>query len=70
MYFAILVTKVIEIFAADYLVKYYWIVSNVCGLEHYYLLEEKLEEKYPSEPAKKNIFVNLQKLYKWRDFIP
>jgi len=55
-------TKVIEIFAPDYLVKYYWIVSNVCGLEHYYLLGEQLEEKYPSEPAKKNIFVNLQKL--------
>ena len=27
-------TKVIEIFAPDYLVKYYWIVSNVCNLEH------------------------------------
>ncbi|MGD1803881.1 glycosyltransferase 61 family protein [Dapis sp. BLCC M126] len=55
-------TKVIEIFAPDYLVKYYWIVSNVCGLEYYYLLGEQFEEKSPSEPAKKNIFVDLQKL--------
>lgn len=55
-------TKVLEIFAPDYLAKHYWIVSNVCGLKHYYLLGEQLAEKYPSKPINKDIFFNLEKL--------
>ncbi|NEQ73264.1 MAG: DUF563 domain-containing protein [Okeania sp. SIO2C9] len=55
-------TKVIEFFAPEYIVKYYWILSNVCGLEYYYLLGEQLNEESSREPAKKDIFVDLQKL--------
>jgi tetratricopeptide (TPR) repeat protein/capsular polysaccharide biosynthesis protein len=33
-------TKIMEIFAPSYLVNYYWIISNFCGLSHYYTLGE------------------------------
>lgn len=56
-------TKVIELFAPEYLVKYYWIVSNVCGLEYYYLLGEQFQEEHPRKAAEKNIFVDLSKLF-------
>ncbi|NET17110.1 MAG: DUF563 domain-containing protein [Okeania sp. SIO1H6] len=56
-------TKVIELFAPEYLVKYYWIVSNVCGLEYYYLLGEQLNEESSKKSLHKNIFVDLSKLF-------
>lgn len=55
-------TKVIEFFAPEYVVKYYWIVSNVCGLEYYYLLGDEFDKDFSDRPSHKDILVNLQKL--------
>ncbi|NET27533.1 glycosyltransferase 61 family protein [Okeania sp. SIO1I7] len=55
-------TKVIEFFAPEYIVKYYWIVSNVCGLEYYYLLGDEFDKYFSGQPFDKDILVNLQKL--------
>lgn len=55
-------TKVIEFFAPEYLVKYYWLVSNVCGLEHYHLIGDEFEGDFSAKPAHKDILVNLPKL--------
>jgi capsular polysaccharide biosynthesis protein len=38
-------TKVIELFAPTYVPPCYRIISNICGLEHYYLIGELVEDK-------------------------
>jgi capsular polysaccharide biosynthesis protein len=38
-------TKVIELFAPTYIPPCYRIISNICGLEHYYLIGELVEDK-------------------------
>ena len=36
-------TKIIELFAPTYVPPCYRIISNICGLEHYYLIGELVE---------------------------
>ena len=55
-------TKVIEIFHREYVINYYWLLSNVCGLEHYHLIGDEFERDFSGKPAQKDILVNLQKL--------
>ena len=55
-------TKVIEFFDSEYLVKCYWLISNVCNLEHYHLIGDEFDDDFSGKPARKNILVNLQKL--------
>ncbi len=60
-------TKVIEIFSPYYVYPCYWLISNIVGLEYYYLLGEATEGfylhklLYPSSRIE-DIFVNLDKL--------
>ncbi len=56
-------TKIIELFSPMYVLNYYWLICNLCGLEHYHVLGNLLEneEEYLS-PQKKNILVNLEQL--------
>ncbi|MGK7921732.1 MAG: tetratricopeptide repeat protein [Trichodesmium sp.] len=55
-------TKVIEFFDSQYMVKCYWLISNVCSLEHYHLIGEEFDDEFSGKPARKNILVNLDKL--------
>jgi capsular polysaccharide biosynthesis protein len=55
-------TKIIEIFSPMYVLNYYWLICNLCGLEHYHLLGEFFEDEKPLPPAEKNILVNLHQL--------
>ncbi|WP_413161543.1 tetratricopeptide repeat protein [Capilliphycus salinus ALCB114379] len=57
-------TKVIEIFSPGYVTALYWFLSNMCGLEHYYLFGERLpEDDNPKvSPVTRNICVNLSQL--------
>ena len=55
-------TKVIEFFAPEYILVCYWLISNICGLEHYHLIGDKFDNDFCSKPAHKNILVNLKKL--------
>jgi tetratricopeptide (TPR) repeat protein len=60
-------TKVIEIFSPNYVYHCYWLISNIVGLDYYYLLGEVPEGfylhklLYPSSRIE-DIFVNLDKL--------
>ncbi|NES05722.1 MAG: DUF563 domain-containing protein [Okeania sp. SIO2F4] len=55
-------TKVIEFFDSEYVVKCYWLISNVCSLEHYHLIGDEFDDNFSGKPANKDILVNLQKL--------
>ncbi|MDJ0555731.1 MAG: tetratricopeptide repeat protein [Microcoleaceae cyanobacterium MO_207.B10] len=55
-------TKIVEIFAPEYILVCYWVISNICGLEHYHLIGDEFENNLSDKPAQKDIFVNLQKL--------
>ncbi len=60
-------TKVIEIFSPEYVYHCYWLVSNILGLEYYYVLGEKPEGFYLHQflnpnPRLEDILVNPQKL--------
>ncbi len=60
-------TKVIEIFSPEYVYHCYWLVSNILGLEYYYVLGEMPEGFYWHQllnpnPRLEDIFVNPQKL--------
>lgn len=57
-------TKVIELFSQRYVIDHYWELSNVCGLEHYYLVGEMFDDDYSSNPVTKDMFVNLDSLFK------
>ena len=58
-------TKIIEIFAANFVIPLYWQISSLCNLLHYHLIaegvESNLEERFF---VGQNIFVNLQRLLK------
>jgi tetratricopeptide (TPR) repeat protein len=62
-------TKIIEIFSPNYVYPCYWLISNLLGLQYYYLLGENIEGfylhklLYPS-PRIEDIFVNLDALLK------
>jgi tetratricopeptide (TPR) repeat protein/capsular polysaccharide biosynthesis protein len=55
-------TKIIELFSPIYVLNYYWLICNLCGLEHYHLLGEFFDDDKPLAPAEKNILVNLHQL--------
>ncbi|MEB3281098.1 MAG: tetratricopeptide repeat protein [Lyngbya sp.] len=57
-------TKVIEIFSPGYITSLYWFLSNICRLEHYYLLGERLpdDDNPKVSPITRNICVNLRQL--------
>lgn len=58
-------TKVIEIFSPKYITNFYWEISNLCGLSHYYLIGENFEDNNSNKiPWKPDIIVNLTKLQK------
>lgn len=54
--------KVIEFFVFEYIFVCYWVVSNICGLEYYYLIGDEFDNDFCSKFVYKNIFVNLKKL--------
>ncbi|NER47320.1 MAG: DUF563 domain-containing protein, partial [Symploca sp. SIO1A3] len=62
-------TKVIEIFSPNYVYHCYWLLSNLVGVEYYYLLGETLPGSalhqliYPNSRIE-DIFVNLDELFK------
>ncbi|NET60866.1 MAG: glycosyltransferase family 61 protein, partial [Symploca sp. SIO2E6] len=66
-------TKVIEIFSPNYVYHCYWLLSNLVGLEYYYLLGETLpgyilhQLIYPNSRIE-DIFVNLDELSKIMKF--
>lgn len=66
-------TKVIEIFSQNFVYHCYWLVSNLVGLEYYYLIGETFagvylnKLLYPS-PRIEGIFVNLDSLLKIMKF--
>ncbi len=55
-------TKIIEFFAPEYILVCYWLISNICGLEHYHLIGEEFDDNFSGKPINKDIFVDLQKL--------
>ncbi len=55
-------TKIIEFFAPEYIQVCYWIISNLCSLEHYHLIGDEFDDHFSDRPVNKNIFVNIQKL--------
>ncbi|HLO47452.1 MAG TPA: tetratricopeptide repeat protein [Kamptonema sp.] len=55
-------TKIIEVFSPTYLPSCYWILSNVGGLEHYYLIGDLLNNSDSTLPIHKDIKVNLELL--------
>ncbi|HAJ61641.1 MAG TPA: hypothetical protein DCP31_22295 [Cyanobacteria bacterium UBA8543] len=60
-------TKIIEIFSPNYVYHCYWLISNIVGLEYYYLLGEVSEGFYLHKLLYPNsriedIFINLDKL--------
>ncbi len=57
-------TKVIEIFSPLYVPYCYWMISNLCGLEHYYLIGDLVDEGTPIKPLHKDMRLNLNSLEK------
>jgi tetratricopeptide (TPR) repeat protein len=57
-------TKVIEIFSPLYVPHCYWMISNLCGLEHYYLIGDLVDEGTPTKPLHKNMRLDLNSLEK------
>ncbi|MEY3870603.1 MAG: hypothetical protein RLZZ338_4497 [Cyanobacteriota bacterium] len=55
-------TKIIELFSPMYVLNYYWLICNLCSLEHYHVLGNLLENEEDMSPQKKNILVNLHQL--------
>ncbi|OZH51386.1 hypothetical protein AFK68_31440 [Hydrocoleum sp. CS-953] len=55
-------TKIIEFFAPEYILVCYWLISNICGLEHYHLIGEQFDDNFSGKPVNKDICVDLQKL--------
>ncbi|NEP40470.1 MAG: DUF563 domain-containing protein, partial [Okeania sp. SIO2H7] len=56
--------KVIEIFSKKSTIDIYWLLSNICGLDHYYLIGDKFDDSYFLNPGCKDILVNLDSLLK------
>jgi len=57
-------TKVIEIFSPSYLPSCYWILSNACGLDHYYLIGNLLANPDNRLPIHQDIHLDLALLEK------
>jgi len=57
-------TKVIEIFSPIYVPHCYWMISNLCGLEHYYLICDLFDDGTPIKPLHKNMLLDLNSLEK------
>jgi tetratricopeptide (TPR) repeat protein/capsular polysaccharide biosynthesis protein len=57
-------TKVIEIFSPIYVPYCYWMISNLCGLEHYYLIGEMSDDVTHGRPLHKNTIVDVKMLEK------
>ncbi|MEG4939278.1 tetratricopeptide repeat protein [Microcoleus sp. F4-D5] len=57
-------TKVIEIFSPLYVPHCYWTISNLCGLEHYYLLGDLVDDGTQTKPLHKNMRLDLDSLEK------
>jgi tetratricopeptide (TPR) repeat protein/capsular polysaccharide biosynthesis protein len=57
-------TKVIEIFSPIYVPSCYRTISNLCGLEHYYLIGDLLDDETPTKPLHKNMQLDLNSLEK------
>ncbi|MEG4207923.1 tetratricopeptide repeat protein [Microcoleus sp. Pol7_A1] len=57
-------TKVIEIFSPLYVPYCYWMISNLCGLEHYYLIGDLVDEGTPTKPLHKDMQLDLSSLEK------
>ncbi|MEG4309671.1 MULTISPECIES: tetratricopeptide repeat protein [unclassified Microcoleus] len=57
-------TKVIELFSPLYVPHCYWMISNLCSLEHYYLLGELVDDKIQKCPGHKDMRVDLNSLEK------
>jgi capsular polysaccharide biosynthesis protein len=57
-------TKVIEIFSPAYVPYCYWMISNLCGLEHYYLIGDVLEDGTAIKPIHKDTIVDVNSLEK------
>ncbi|MBE9122035.1 tetratricopeptide repeat protein [Tychonema sp. LEGE 07199] len=55
-------TKVIEIFSPLYVPHCYWMISNLCGLEHYYLIGDLVDDRTPTKPLHKNMRLDLNSL--------
>jgi tetratricopeptide (TPR) repeat protein len=55
-------TKVLELFPPCYLPSFYWVISNLCQLEHYHLIGEILETEMEKAPVAQNLQVNLTEL--------
>ncbi len=57
-------TKVIEIFSPIYVPSCYWMISNLCGLEHYYLIGDLFDDGTIEKPVHKNMQLDLKSLEK------
>ncbi len=57
-------TKVIEIFSPLYVPHCYWMISNLCGLEHYYLIGDLVDKGTPTKPLHKDMRLDLNSLEK------
>jgi tetratricopeptide (TPR) repeat protein len=55
-------TKVLEIFSPNFHPNYYWALSNICGLDHYYLMGEVLVNYHTDNPIHQDILVNVAQL--------
>ena len=58
-------TKIIELFAPTYVPPCYRIISNICGLEHYYLIGELVEnttDEYLTHSGLFNMEINIDNL--------
>lgn len=70
-------TKLLEIFSPDAVSVNYWLVSNIIGLEYYYLLGDSLEEYYAqtqqqrqgyTHPLYEDIFVKDERVVQMMEF--
>ena len=57
-------TKVLEIFSPNFHPNYYYVLSSICGLEHYYLMGEFLVNHQTDNPIHQDILVNVAHLEK------
>lgn len=57
-------TKVIEIFSPIYVPYCYWMISNLCDLEHYYLIGDLLDDGTIEKPVHKNMHLDVNSLEK------
>jgi len=57
-------TKVIEIFSPIYVPHCYWMISNLCNLEHYYLLGDLVDDGTPTKALHKDMRLEVNSLEK------